>query len=539
MRWDTGTGKTLAAEGAILLKRAEGYDLSLYVVRPNHIEGARRKLLAHTGLEAIVFDGTPRARERRLVEADDAVADGSQPVLLFNPEKFSTDTEYLSELVEGRRVLVVFDEAQKRYGNRSTQLYRNTAKVLYTSSTGDGIHYPREGYERPSQLFGVAMSATPLTRSPENVFNQIRLIFPGLLGSINDFNNLYVAYRDHWGNVVRWKNLDHLAAAIAPILHQASKEDPEIAAQFPKQMPPEVAYCDMDRQTARLYAVLQREYADIGYSSLLDYSEILAAIGCLQMIVSNPRAVWESARLRAEYEDERADLIAWLDQNAASAGIKPDVALRDFEKKNKRGSEVALKLVEAVDDDSLFTDTDKSGNLSNGKLINLQEYLEAHDGKAVVFCSEVVMQGIVSGWLTEWGVKHVIYNGTLSRKQATEAIDSFREDDSVRVFLSTDAGQDSIDLPEANLTAHYDLPQDWSWASLTQRDNRQHRIDSDQESVRRVYLTVPGTVEDRKFEVVERKHGFHQAVFEGAEQADEGPPVQEDALYVLTGHRAD
>jgi len=51
-----------------------------------------------------------------------------------------------------------------------------------------------------------------------------------------------------------------------------------------------------------------------------------------------------------------------------------------------------------------------------------------------------------------------------------------------------------------------------------------------------VRLTIPGTVEDRKAEIVEKKHGYHQAVFEGAAEEPEDLS-QDDYLYVLTGEQ--
>lgn len=525
MRWDTGTGKTVAAEAAILLKRAEGFDMTLYVVRPNHLEGARRKLLAHTGIEAHMLTGDKRRRTRTFLEVDDAVVAGEQPVLIFNPEKFSTDTEMFAELVEGRSVLLVLDEAQKRYGNRSTKLYRATCKALYRSKTDRGVYYPRAGFERASKMFGVALSATPITKSPENLFNTVRLLYPGFLGSVNDFNNRYAGPRNQWGEVMSWRNLDHLAEAVAPIVHDVSKRDPEIAAQFPA-VTEETAFCDMDAPTERLYRTLQREYSNLGVLSMLDFDEILAVIGCLQMIVSNPVAVLYSAELREEYEEA---LEEFLSEPRKAAEVK------EFEKKNRRGSEVALKLRELVGDDSSFTDCDKKGEATNGKLVQLREFLEEHDGKAVVFSTEFVMQQLISQWLSSWGISHVQYHGGLSQQQRQRAIDLFREDPEVKVFLSTDAGQDSIDLPEASLTIHYDWP--WSWAEVQQRQNRQHRIDSDQEHVRVITLAVPGTVEDRKAEIVARKRGYHQAIFEGgADEPDE--MTQDDYLYVLAGAAA-
>jgi len=527
MRWDTGTGKTLAAEAAILLKRQEGFQLTLYVVRPNHLEGARRKLRQHTGIEAHMLTGTAKQRQRVFLEVDDAVYEREQPVLIFNPEKLSTDTENFKELIEGRSVLLILDEAQKRFGNRATKLYRNACEVLYTSKTDRGIHYPRGGYERPSHMFAVALSATPITKSPDNLFNTVRLIYPGLLGSVQDFNNKYAGPRNRWNEVVYWKNLDLLAEEVAPIVHQASKSDPEIAAQFPEVME-ETAFCAMDDATSRLYERLQREYSNIGAASLLSYDEVLAAINCLQQLVSNPKAVLHSAMERDAYELE---LERFLEEPRKAAEI------REFEKKHKRGSDVALKLRALVDNDFAFTDGNKKGEATNGKLVVLREYLEEHDGKAVVFCSEVVMQEIISQWLTTWGVRHVLYRGGMTPKSGQWAIDHFRTDPDCKVFLSTDAGQDSIDLPEASLTIHYDYPMDWSWSAWLQRGNRQHRIDSEQDSVRVVTLTVPGTVEDRKAEVVAKKKGYHDAIFDGAE-APEEEMEPTDYLYVLTGQES-
>jgi SNF2 family DNA or RNA helicase len=529
-RWDTGTGKTVLAESAILLKREEGFDLTLYVVRPNHLEGARRKLRDHTGIEGHLLTGDKTRRTRTFLAADDAVVEGDQPVLIFNPEKFATDTEMFAELIEGRSVLLILDEAQKRYGNRLTKLYRATCEALYRSKTDRGIHYPRAGYERASRMFGLALSATPITKSPENLFNTVRLLYPGFLGSVNDFNNRYAGPRNQWGEVIYWRNLDRLAEAVAPIVHQVSKEDPEVKAQFPAVME-ETVFCDMDAPTERLYRTLQREYSNVGALSMLDFDEILAAIGCLQMIVSNPRAVLHSAKEREAYEEELEAFAERMEDDGVGVRDKAR-ALREFEKRYRRGSEVALKLRELVGNDAAFTDHDKKGEATNGKLVALREFLEEHDGKAVVFCTEVVIQGLIAEWLAEWGIPYVHYNGAMSAKNRQDAIDAFRTREDIRVFLSTDAGQDSIDLPEASLTIHYDWP--WSWAEVQQRQNRQHRIDSEQESVRVVTLAVPATVEDRKAEIVAKKRGYHQAIFEGA-TAEPDDMTQDDYLYVLTG----
>src|SRR5262249_29514224 len=116
-------------------------------------------------------------------------------------------------------------------------------------------------------------------------------------------------------------------------------------------------------------------------------------------------------------------------------------------------------------------------------------------------------------------------------------IDEFRTNREIQVFLSTDAGQDSIDLPEASLTIHYNLP--WTDATLTQRRNRQDRIDSEQESLEDVTLQYDNTVENRKEEIIKVKRGYHERVFGGKAASDLDSVGLGDYLYVLTGRTDD
>ena len=545
-QWSTGTGKTLAAEGTILTKAQEGYganktegfDLCLYVVKPNNLVNTLRKLQDHTGLRGRILSGTPKRRERIIAETAAAMVAGEQPILIFNAEKFREDTELLALLVEDHKLLVIIDEMPTKYANRSTALYKATAEVLYTSfivpttgkSKGKKVFYPNVKADRPSEVFYVAMSATPISNSPEDFFNCVRLMDSSIYGSVNDFNNLFVASRDRWFQVESWKNIDLMGAMASHIVHQVDKHtDPEIKAQFPTKLPPETVYCDLDPASERLYAKLAHEYENISTSSVLDFQEILAAIGTFQMICSNPRSVLVSAKLREEYE---AKLDAFIATGASDEEIK------EFEKKNVQGSLVALKLRALINDDAKFTDEDKSGNCTVSKMIELRERIEQHDDKVIVFTTmNDTLLPLISEWFDKWGIKHVKYHGGITghaNKQAV--IDEFRSNPDVKVFLSTDAGSDSIDLPEATLTVHYDLP--WTQAKITQRENRQDRIDSTKDAVQVVTLAVPFTVEDRKQEILATKQGYHDKLFSGDISEAAEATAKSDFLYILTGKRA-
>lgn len=556
--WSTGTGKTLAAEGTILAKRQEGFALTLYVVKPSNLFNTQAKLHEHTGLESTILTGTPSKRMKTLAAVDEAIERGEQPILIMNAEKLRDDKDAFMMLVEGRSVLTIFDEMPEKYSNRDTALYRATAEVFYTSfstppqgkNAGQKVFYPKAGKDRTSKSFFVAMCATPIRTDPEGVFNCIRMMDSTIYGGIDFFNNLFVAARDQFWRIIKWKNLDFMGAMASHVVHQADKKkDPAIAAQFPEVLPPEIDYCDIDPVTERLYSVLLNELRSLG-ASVLDFDEVLAAIGCLQMLCNNPQAVLDSSIRYETYLCEvENDLPLWMklpcyycrrSDNGKECRhpyvvSKPKAKeVRRWHDRHKHGSEVALKLRTLVDDDSKFTDRDSKGNLVQPKLIKLYERLQEHGDKTIVFCSLNEM-GLpyITEWFDVWGISYVTYHGGLTAKQKQEAQDAFRTNPDIQVFLGTDAGKDSIDLPEADLTIHYDEP--WSWAGLEQRENRQHRIDSEKQSVQTVTLRIPNTVEDRKAQVIARKKGYHDQVFGGdiADQAEELSKA--DFEYILFG----
>jgi SNF2 family DNA or RNA helicase len=440
-------------------------------------------------------------------------------------------------LVEDHKLLVIFDEMPTKYANRGTALYKATAEVLYTTfvipqdgkGKGKPLFYPSVKGDRPSEVFYVAMSATPISNSPEDFFNSIRLMDSSIYGSVKDFNNQFVSSRDRWFQIDGWKSLDLMGAMAAHIVHQVDKHtDPEINAQFPTKLPPETVYCDMDSATEKLYAKLQKEYENIKNGSMLDFEEILAAIGTFQMLCSNPRSVLISAKIREEYE-------AKLDDFLATDPSEDEI--KEFEKKFRDGSLVALKLRTLVNDDSKFTDENAKGECIVSKMIELRERIEQNDDKVIVFSTmNQTLLPLISEWLDKWGITHVSYHGGITGHANKQAIiDEFRTNPDVKVFLSTDAGSDSIDLPEATLTIHYDLP--WTKSKITQRENRQDRIDSTKDAVQVVTLAVPFTVEDRKAEILSIKQGYHDSLFNGVISETEGKAVKSDFFYILTGKR--
>jgi hypothetical protein len=352
------------------------------------------------------------------------------------------------------------------------------------------------------------LSATPIENDPEDFFNCVRLIDPDIYGTVKEFRDEYVKRFDHFdrNKPAEWHNLDKMGLKAAHIVHQVDKHDSDIAKMFPDVIS-EPYFIDWNDKQRSIYDSIIKEVRKA------DPDEInpLAVITILQMLCDLPSMVINSA---AAYE-------------AFEAALEATVGTDD--EPERSGSELAFKILDTIG-------ADKVTNDGHAKLEVLKSLItEVHpDEKITVFSG--FNNGLMPDlrkYFDEWGVSHVYYGG--SAKQRQEAEDAFKTDPSIRVFLSSDAGSDSINLEVGSVCIHYDMP--WKWSTYTQRENRIHRVTSDFETVRFYTLLMADSVEDRKLKVVLDKMGFHDAIFKGAiaDQAISQRMTKKDLMYILEG----
>lgn len=528
--WSTGTGKSCGACALTKYHQEhENFDLCLYVVKAHYKIGTQRALESLTDLNGIIVRGTPKQRDKAYLDIWQQMKIGERPILVMNYETFRNDKEALIMLVEGQRVFCIFDEMPNKLKHRKTSTYRALVETLYTSFSvykNERIYRPQKGSERPSELRTLMLSATPIENSPDDWYSCVSILSPEIYGTVGSFHKRFVVRKNRWHAPVAWRDEDLIGAMAAHITHQVDKSDPDIAKQFPKIMPPETLFVDLDEKDQKIYDALADEYEKMiaKDESMLRDTELLGAINVLQMICSNPLSVLTSANKFESYSALRDDYMIAKQPNKT--------ALQAWESKHKVGSEVAYKLVQKVGA-SRFDDM--SGlEIRCSKLQALRDCLEEHRGKAVVFTRmNASLLPLISKHLSDWNIKHVAFHGELSEKRKQAAQDAFKSDPDIKVFLSSDSGSDSINLEEADMVIHYDRP--YKWATMVQRENRAHRLTSKHESVRFITLMVPNSVEDRMAEIVKRKQQYHQSVFKGeiAEQAT--AMRRDDLLYILTG----
>lgn len=498
--WSTGTGKTVLASA--LLKYhldISSFDIAFVIVKSHNKVNTQRTLRRLADIDSVVVDGPKKRRNEilaRLLEAPPGT------VVITNYEKFRVDHAELLPLFE-QRILVIWDEMPTKLKSRNTRLYKSIRSLMYQKVNLTG--------KRPKSLRQYMLSATPIENNPEDWFNCVRLLDPDIYGSIKEFRDNYVATYSYFSNQPEtWHSLDKMGLKAAHITHQVDKESPDIAAQFPKVID-EPYYIDWERGHRAVYSLLAQKATE--EIDLFSNDSVLATIAVMQMLCDAPSMVSRSAAHREAYENAWE---AFSMESSANTGIP-----------RGKGSEVARKLQKFLTRD--LTDE------GHTKLDTLRTLLtEEHPKEKIVIFSAFndALMPILEDHLTEWNVPYVRYDGTDKQKQTAQ--DYFQNEKFVRVFLSSDKGSDSLSLEQASVVIHYDLP--WKWSTMIQRQNRIHRVVSNFDAVRYYTLMMENSVEERKLEIIQRKHAYHEQTFKGvSDQAESAQMTHDDLLYILRG----
>ena len=503
--WDTGTGKTVFVAMGIIHHIAEhDVDTILVVVKSNNKRDMQKKLKKLAGIDSVILDGyKPSKRIEKYVELDAM----DRRVIVMNYEKFRHDQPFLEALLTGRRVLIFWDEMPTKLKNRGTQLYNSVRDVLYKPSADSGPMAKKISWHmrRPSWLRQYELTATPIERDPGDQFSCVRLIDPDVLGNVSQFEREHVLQRDPFSKKPKvWTRIDHMGHKLDHMMHRVDKTDPKVAPYFPSVIEDPI-YIDWNDKHRRVYDALASKAA-----LMLEDGEdvsVLALISVLQMLCDAPSMVNTSALRREAFENLLAE-----------ASEDDEVA--------KQGSEIAMRLMQQVGE---LNDKD------HPKLQRLKEDLtERYPDEKVLFFATWAdyLAPVITKYLDEWGVTYELYAGT--DKQRQDAKERWRTDPDCRVLVSSDAGSDSVDLPEASLVINYNLP--WLFSRLRQRINRASRADSGHQFLRVLNYLMADSVEERREELIEERREYHEEfVGFATKQSRSSRYSMQDLIYVLTG----
>ena len=185
-----------------------------------------------------------------------------------------------------------------------------------------------------------------------------------------------------------------------------------------------------------------------------------------------------------------------------------------------------MKLRQICDSPAILNEAEKFENHSI-KLEELTREITENIGnhKALIFSQFLGMLALIKGKLTELGVKFEYFDGSTSAPDREKAIQSFQNDESIRVFLiSLKAGGVGLNLTAADYV--YIVDPWWNPAVEQQAIDRTHRI-GQTKNIFAYRMICKDTIEDKILQLQEKKRSLAKEL------------IADDATFVKSLTRED
>jgi SNF2 family DNA or RNA helicase len=437
---DMGLGKTHIGLGlgAYCLMQDDA-DLLLICCEKGKLLDWRDELEAHTSMgPVIVYYGPDRAKR---------LARGGQ-VLVTTYETARAD---LATFVKGhshangngpllqwlltRRPVIVYDEASAKLGNRGSRLYRAHAYAL------------RRLRQEDPRLPVLALTGTPIERDWENAYNAFRLLVPGLMPTVKDFETTYTYGRDDYNRLrFRKDRMHEFAALCQPRILRKRKTDPDVVGQFPVKTE-QFLRITMRADQARLYKITE----DLAWDENGEPRQVPGLLTALRQLAGHPAAVLASAK------------------TSRLAGLLAETAGEQLQAASSAKAEVLTEYARQVCDE-------------DAKLL------------AFTFFGQSVLPELVRVLRRE-GLPVFVTHGQMTAREQHDERQRFRTCAGGAVLLSSDAGARGVNLPEASCVIEYESAV--TSATRQQRFDRAHRIGHGGAPLSCLTFVLEGTAEPR------------------------------------------
>jgi non-specific serine/threonine protein kinase len=307
------------------------------------------------------------------------------------------------------------------------------------------------------------MSGTPLQNNTFDIFAQMHFLNPGMLGSMEFFRQEFAIPIDKLGEPER---KEHLKKVLYPFILRRTKE--QVAKDLPEKIET-VLFCEMEDEQRKIYDAYRNDFRD----------QILGTI--------ETQGIQKS-------------------QLTILQGL--------------------MKLRQICDSPAILNETEKFPNHSI-KLEELARELseDMSNHKALIFSQFLGMLALIRKKLEELGIKYEYFDGSTSAPDREKAIQSFQNDDTVRVFLiSLKAGGVGLNLTAADYV--YIVDPWWNPAVEQQAIDRTHRI-GQTKNIFAYRMICKDTIEDKILQLQDRKRALAKEL------------ITDDATFVKSLSRED
>lgn len=304
--------------------------------------------------------------------------------------------------------------------------------------------------------YAFVLSGTPLENRLEDLYSLMQVVDNQVLGPLWRYQiDFHVT--DDKGKVIGYRNLAQLRQRIAPVMLRRDRR--LVADQLP------------ERIEVRLDVPMTREQQEHHDSAL-----------------ANAQRLAEMSRRRPLTPAEENRLMAALQQ-----------------------ARMACNAAGLVDGETVGAP----------KLDELTDLLQLHcveaGHKVVVFSQWERMTRMAEQCARRLGLGTVRLHGGVPTDRRGELLERFARDDTIQVFISTDAGGTGLNLQSASVLINLDVP--WNPAVLDQRIARVHRL-GQRRSVLVIKLVAADSYETRVMQLVDGKRALFENVVDQEAVAD-------------------
>lgn len=342
----------------------------------------------------------------------------------------------------------------------------------------DEIHYVKNRKSKRSKSlcefadvpFKIGATATPVSKSPEDLFGIFSFIAPSLFPKWSSFSKSYIKYGG-FGKVVGALNLSKLAKEIKPNMFVKSKED--VAKQLPKLVTIQL-HCELEPKQQEMYAQIQEALDDLKEQEF-------------------------KIRSKAKSEDE-------VNRNEDLKKIEALILAHQTFAQQLADTEELLQMSESEMAKKFITGS-KSQKME--LLVEKVDEILSSGEKVAIYSRYKKMQDvIIKRFAKEFPeAKIAQVNGTLSGEQRyVEAYDKFRDTDEYKILLSSDAGAEGLNLSHCRYLIEIDRAE--SYAIQTQRFGRLERADSIHDTVFVYQLVCDESWDEIAQKIVDKKEGY-------------------------------
>jgi non-specific serine/threonine protein kinase len=287
----------------------------------------------------------------------------------------------------------------------------------------------------------LCMSGTPLQNNTFDIFAQMNFLNPGMLGTMEFFRQEFSMPIDKFGEQDR---KEHLKKILYPFILRRTKE--QVAKDLPEKLEM-ILWCEMEDEQRKIYDAYRNDFRDKILGTIQEQGIQKSQLTILQGLMKL-RQICDSPAILNEPEK--------------------------FENHSIKLDELAREITE---------------NISNHK--------------ALVFSQFLGMLALIRGKLEELGVKYEYFDGSTSAPDREKAIQSFQNDDTVRVFLiSLKAGGVGLNLTAADYV--YIVDPWWNPAVEQQAIDRTHRI-GQTKNIFAYRMICKDSIEDKILQLQEKK----------------------------------